>query len=67
MSTLSSNNTQAADIMAYVIGRHMKGDEDLEPVFAQIDAKVWNGGERRGFLVLEAGTAGRPYNRGRRP
>ena len=67
VNSLSSNNTQAADIMAYVIGRHMKGDEDLEPVFAQIDAKVWNGGERRGFLVLEAGTAGRPYNRGRRP
>jgi len=65
--SLSSNNTQAADITAYVISRHMRGENALKPAFRRIEAKVWNGGAKRGIWVFEAGTAGRPYNRGRRP
>lgn len=65
--SLSSNSTQAVDIMAYVISRYMRGEKDLESAFSRIETRIWSEGGGRGFWVFEAGTAGRPYNRGRRP
>jgi len=67
IDSLSSNNTQAADIIAYVINRYMRGEKDLEPAFNRIDARVWNEGAKRGIWVFGARTAGRPHSRGRRP
>lgn len=49
VDSLSSNNIQAVDTMAYVIGRYMRGEADLEPVFSRIETKVWSKGNSRGF------------------
>jgi len=67
VDSMSSNCIQAVDVIAYVLGRHMRGDEDFGGVFSQIEGKIWREGGWYGLRVFGAGAAGRPYNRGRRP
>lgn len=52
VDSLCSNNTQVADIMAYIISHHMRKDKDLEPVFEQVESMIWREGAWYGFRVF---------------
>lgn len=52
VDSLSSNNIQVVDVIAYIISHHMRKGKDLEPLFEQIESMIWGEGEWYGFRVF---------------
>lgn len=52
VDSLSSNHIQVVDIIAYVINRHMRGDEDFKEMYSKLERKIWRGGKWRGLRVI---------------
>lgn len=52
ISSLSSPLTQLADVIAYVIRRHMEGDERFAGMFAKLASRMWDENQWHGWMVI---------------
>lgn len=52
VSSRSSPLTQVADVIAYVIKRHVEGDERFEEMFARLASRVWVENQWHGWEVI---------------
>jgi len=59
VSSLSNPMVQLADVIAYVIGKHVEGDARFAAMFEKLMAKMWRGGEWHGWKMFGAKTGQR--------
>lgn len=52
VSSLSSPLTQLADVIAYVIKRHMEGDERFAGMFAKLESRMWVENQWHGWEII---------------